>query len=136
VNCQPINDKLRYHKINCYALHTSTTRKKRVFEKNLFKCVTRPDLIWVSLRYGGILRTPESSLSYIAVTDGDNDAKAWNNAQMNSLTISINLLVFVSLKLVFINYVFPLFETNIYKRKSESWNTNVTSSKIHIIILN
>jgi len=33
---------LKYHKIDCYTLHTSTRRKNQVFEKNIFKCVTRP----------------------------------------------------------------------------------------------
>jgi len=26
INCQPIKDKLRYHKIDCYALHTLTRK--------------------------------------------------------------------------------------------------------------
>ena len=29
MNCQPIKDILRYHKKDCYALHTSTIRNKR-----------------------------------------------------------------------------------------------------------
>ena len=48
MNCQPIKDILRYHKIDCYALHTSTRPQQ---EKNLFKCVTRPDLSGVPLSY-------------------------------------------------------------------------------------
>ena len=34
-----------------YAIHMSTTRKKNVFQKVFFMCVTRPDLSGVSLRY-------------------------------------------------------------------------------------
>ena len=44
MNCQPIKDIFRYHKIDCYAIHTSTTRNKQVFEQILSKCVTLPDL--------------------------------------------------------------------------------------------
>jgi len=49
MNCQPIKDIFRYHKIYCYALHTST--KKQVFEKIIFKCDTRQDLSGVRLIY-------------------------------------------------------------------------------------
>jgi len=47
MNCKPITDihvLIRYHKIDCYAIPTSTTRKKQVVEKFHFKSVTRPDL--------------------------------------------------------------------------------------------
>jgi len=40
MNCRPIKDILRYHKIDIYALHTPTTRKKQVFEHFRFKCYT------------------------------------------------------------------------------------------------
>ena len=35
---------LGYRKIDCYARHTLTTRKKTGFRKETIKCVTRPDL--------------------------------------------------------------------------------------------
>ena len=38
---QPIKGILRYNNVDCYALHTPTTRKKG--------CVTRPDLSGVPL---------------------------------------------------------------------------------------
>ena len=31
MKCKPIKDILRYHKIDCYALHTSTKSKNRFF---------------------------------------------------------------------------------------------------------
>jgi len=43
MNSQPIKATLPYHKIDCYALHTSTARKNR-FSKKKIKCVTRLDL--------------------------------------------------------------------------------------------
>ena len=51
MNCQPIKDILRYHKIDCYALHTSTTRKNRFSKKNLLMCVTQPDLSGDPVRF-------------------------------------------------------------------------------------
>jgi len=41
----------RYHKIDCYAQHTSTTRKKTDFIFFLFRCVTPTDLIGIPLTY-------------------------------------------------------------------------------------
>jgi len=38
----------RYLTINCFAIHTSTTKQKG-FEKSCFKFVTRPYLVEVSL---------------------------------------------------------------------------------------
>jgi len=38
-NCQPIKDILRYHKIDCYAIHTLTTRTNR-FSNILFLSVS------------------------------------------------------------------------------------------------
>jgi len=41
---------LRCHNLNCYAIHTSTTRKKQqIFEKNICMCVTGPDLSRIPL---------------------------------------------------------------------------------------
>ena len=50
MNCQLIKDILRYRKIDCYAIHTPK-REKQVFEKNILKCVTRPDLSGVPLKF-------------------------------------------------------------------------------------
>jgi len=38
------------HKIDCYALHTSTKTNNRFWGKNLYMCATRPDLSGVLLR--------------------------------------------------------------------------------------
>ena len=43
INCQPIKDILRYHKIDCYAIHTSATRKNSRFSK----CVTQPGPVFI-----------------------------------------------------------------------------------------
>jgi len=43
MNCQPIKDILRNHKIDCYALHTSTTRKNNFRNISFLVCyTTRP----------------------------------------------------------------------------------------------
>ena len=49
MKCKLIKDILRYPKIDCYALHSSTTRINRFFEKDLFSCVTQSDLSGVPL---------------------------------------------------------------------------------------
>jgi len=45
---QTIKDMLMYHKVDCYALDTST--KKQFFESFLLKCVSRPDHSGVPLK--------------------------------------------------------------------------------------
>ena len=40
MNCQPINDILRYHKLDCYVLYAATTSKKKVLKKILSVCYT------------------------------------------------------------------------------------------------
>ena len=43
---------IKVHKIDCYALHTSTTRQNR-FSKNFFLSVLGPDLSGVHVSLGG-----------------------------------------------------------------------------------
>ena len=45
MNCQPIKDILRYHKID----RRQQQEKKQAFENTNFKCVTQPDLNGVPL---------------------------------------------------------------------------------------
>jgi len=55
MNCKPIKYILGYHKIDLilpYALHNKENRKQ-VFQKFLFKNVTRPDLSRVPLKQSG-----------------------------------------------------------------------------------
>ena len=54
MNYQPIKYIIGYHKIDCYAIHTLTTRKTG-FQKKTIKCVTRPDLsgiLLIAIIYG------------------------------------------------------------------------------------
>ena len=47
MNCQPIKDILSYHRIAFF--YTSRQQERKGFEKNIFKCVTLPDLSGVPL---------------------------------------------------------------------------------------
>jgi len=47
MNCQPIKDILSYHRIAIF--YTSGQKERKGFEKNIFKCVTLPDLSGVPL---------------------------------------------------------------------------------------
>ena len=51
-----LNREKRLNKVDCYLVDN---KKKQVFEKNIFKCVTQPDLSGVPLTYN----------MYIIVTD-------------------------------------------------------------------
>ena len=48
MNCHQTKDILRYHNIDCYTLHPSTSRK--IGLPNLFKCVSRQDHSGVPLK--------------------------------------------------------------------------------------
>ena len=52
-----------YHKIDCYAIHTSTTRKKQGFKKKFIRCVTRPDQWSFFNILSHISRRPHSALT-------------------------------------------------------------------------
>ena len=67
MNCHPIKGILRYHQIDGYALHTTTT-KKRFFQNFLFRCVIRPELSRVPLKPEYCIR-PYFDLAYCVPFD-------------------------------------------------------------------
>ena len=61
MNCQPIKDILRYPQDRLLCPTHVDIENKQVFEKNLFKCVTRPALSGVLLKQCKVSKNTEKS---------------------------------------------------------------------------
>ena len=51
-----------YPIIDCYALHTSSTRKNRLVEKTFFSCVTQQDISGVLLKTTNAMVTNKTDI--------------------------------------------------------------------------